>query len=47
MNKKLYEKPAMQVFDLPRRQQLLTTSANGGLDPNDPFNYEDYPLTNP
>ncbi len=27
MRKKEYEKPSMKVFDLPRRQQLLTTSA--------------------
>lgn len=26
MKKKLYEKPSMKVFELPRRQQLLTTS---------------------
>ena len=29
--KKLYEKPAMQVFELKQRQQLLQSSGGGGM----------------
>lgn len=37
--KKLYEKPSMQVYDLPRHPQLLQMSGNDPFnDGNDPFN---------
>ena len=30
MKKKMYEKPAMQVFELKQQQQLLQSSVNSG-----------------
>ena len=31
MKKKMYEKPAMQVFELKQQQQLLAGSVNGDV----------------
>ena len=31
VNKRKYQKPAMQVYELPCRQQLLVESNGGGL----------------
>lgn len=42
-----YEKPAMQVYELRSRAMILAGSGDGGLDPLNPFNPGDDPLSNP
>ena len=35
--KRKYEKPSMQVFELEQQAQLLAGSATGGVNQNDPY----------
>ena len=44
--KRTYEKPAMQVYELSRQPQLLAGSGDGELDPLSPFNPGGDPLSN-
>ena len=43
--KRIYQKPAMQVFELKQQLQLLAGSGNGGLDPQSPFTPGGNPLS--
>lgn len=43
--KRIYQKPAMQVFELKQQLQLLAGSGDGGLDPQSPFNPGGNPLS--
>ena len=42
--KRTYEKPAMQVYELREQPQLLAGSGDGGLDPLNPFTPGNDPL---
>lgn len=44
MEKKLYEKPSMEVYELKNQTRLLAGSGDGGLDPLSPFNPGGNPL---
>ena len=44
--KRTYEKPAMQVYELSRQPQLLAGSGDGGLNPQNPFTPGNDPLAN-
>ena len=39
--KRIYQKPAMQVFELKQQLQLLAGSGNGGLNSPSPFTPDD------
>ena len=43
--KRIYQKPAMQVYEMLHQPQLLAGSGNGGLDPQSPFNPGGNPLS--